>query len=173
MSVWDVLPDTGRQQWTLDPFVGVGPLRFGMSGNEASVALGGLRPADCRHDPRLGITWQVCRGAGLKLYFAADAGLCGVAADALRGPQVLAEGTALVARVPSEVERWVFDRADAREPFAEAFYMPGGEVGSLTLGVVLCVQRAGDRLLTRPVLLSADVLDDAYHRLPVETWRIS
>ncbi|MEV7526644.1 hypothetical protein [Streptomyces sp. NPDC091371] len=64
----------------------------------------------------------------------------------------------------------LFNRADMREPFTEAFYMPGGEAGSLTLGVVPCVQRAGDHLLTRPVLLSHDVLDDAYHRLPAEAW---
>lgn len=45
----------------------------------------------------------------------------------------MVEGTWLVARVHSELEQWLFDRAEAR-----------------TLGVVLCVQRAGDRLLTSP-----------------------
>ncbi|MFJ3638116.1 hypothetical protein [Streptomyces sp. NPDC090112] len=96
----------------------------------------------------------------------------GVAADALRGPQIVVDGTALVARVPSELERWLFDRADAREPFTELFFVPGGQAGSLTLGVVLCVQRAGDRLLTSPLCLTGDVLDDAYHRLPAEAWAI-
>lgn len=172
MSLWDVLPDSERQQWTLNPFVNVGPLQFGMSADEASAALGGLRATEYRNAPRLGIACHTHFEAGLKLYFAADKGLCGVAADALRGPQVLADGAALVARAPSELEQWLFDRADEREPFTEAFYMPGGEAGSLTLGVVLCVQRSGDHLLTRPVLLSADVLDDAYHRLPAEAWTI-
>jgi hypothetical protein len=44
MALWDVLPDDEREQWTLEPFVGVGPLRFGMSPDEASAALGGIKP---------------------------------------------------------------------------------------------------------------------------------
>ncbi|MFK0013262.1 hypothetical protein [Streptomyces sp. NPDC091027] len=172
MSMWDVLPDSERQRWVLDPFVAVGPLRFGMSADETSSALGGARGVEYQDVPRLGIARHTHFEAGLSLYFAAGEGLCGVAADALRGPQIVVDGTALVARVPSELERWLFDRADAREPFTESFSMPGGQAGSLTLGVVLCVQRAGDRLLTSPLFLTGDVLDDAYHRLPAEAWAI-
>jgi hypothetical protein len=109
---------------------------------------------------------------GLKLYFAADECLCGVSIDALRGPQVRADGAALVGRVASELEQWLFDRAESRDPFTELFYLPGREVGSLTLGLVLCVQRAGDELVTRPVFLPAAAMDDVYHRLPSEAWAV-
>lgn len=172
MSLWDVLPDSERQQWTFEPFVSVGPLRFGMSSGETSAALGGVRAGVRQHDAHWGIACHTYSEVGLKLYFAADERLYGVSIDALRGPQVLADGAALVGRVPSELEQWLFDRAESREPYTELFYMPGAEAGSLTLGVVLCVQRAGDRLVTRPVFLPADAMDDVYHRLPREAWAI-
>ncbi|THA47103.1 hypothetical protein [Streptomyces sp. A1136] len=172
MSLWDVLPDNERQQWVLDPFVSVGPLRFGMSSGETSVALGGIRADVRQHDPQWGTACHTYPDVGVKLYFAADECLCGVSVDALRGPQVLADGAAVVGQVPSELEQWLFERAESREPFTELFYMPRAEAGSLTLGVVLCVQRAADSLRTRPVFLPADVLDDPYHRLPSEAWAI-
>lgn len=170
MSLWDVLPDSERQQWTFDPFVSVGPLRFGMSSDEASAVLGGVRATIAQYDPRWNIGCHNYPRVGLKLYFAADESLCGVSVDALRGPQVLADETALVGKVPSELEQWLFDRAESRETRTELFYLPGAEAGSLTLGVVLCVQRAGDRLLTRPVFLPADAMDDAFHYLPGDAW---
>ncbi|MFE6907827.1 hypothetical protein [Streptomyces erythrochromogenes] len=126
MSLWGVRPDCERQQWILDPFVKRGPLRFGMSSDEASAALGGFGATACRDFPRLGTSSHTCAEAGLKLYFAADKGLCGVAADALCGPQLLADGVALVARAPSVLEQWLFDRADGREPFTEACYSREG-----------------------------------------------
>lgn len=43
MNTWDVLPDNERRQWVLDPFVSVGPLRFGMSRSEVSAELGGIQ----------------------------------------------------------------------------------------------------------------------------------
>jgi hypothetical protein len=33
------LPDEERRTWTLEPFVGVGPLRFGMSLDEVADAM--------------------------------------------------------------------------------------------------------------------------------------
>lgn len=90
--------------------------------------------------------------------------------DALRGPQAPADGEPLVGKVPSELEQWLFDRADSSETRTELFYLPGAEPGSLSLGVVLCVQRAGDRLLTRPAFLPADAMDDALCYLPGDAW---
>ncbi|UXY28822.1 hypothetical protein [Streptomyces sp. HUAS TT20] len=171
MSLWDVLSDNERQQWTFDPFVSVGPLRFGMTSDEASAALDGVPAAERRHCRPWDVDCHTYSEAGLKLYFAIE-GLCGVSIDARRGPQVRADETALVGQVPSKLEQWLFDRAESREPFTELFYLPGADPGSLTLGVALCVQRAGDHLLTRPVFLAADVMDDIYHRLPREAWAI-
>ncbi|MFE4696874.1 hypothetical protein ACFRIC_07240 [Streptomyces sp. NPDC056738] len=153
MDLWHVLADGERQQWIFDPFASVGPLRFGMTSDEASAVLGGVLPGTRQHYADWDVVCHTHSDVGLKVYFAAK-GLRGVSIDARRGPQVHADETALVGQVPSELERWLFDRADSREPFTELFYLPGAEPGSLTLGVAFCVQRAGDRLLTRPVFLN-------------------
>ena len=90
--------------------------------------------------------------------------------DALRGPQVFADGMATVGRVPSVLEQWMIDRAEAREPYTELSYMDAGVPGSNTLGVVIDVQRAGDHLLTRPVFIPTEAMDDLPHFLPPSAW---
>ncbi|MFE3520128.1 hypothetical protein ACFXOD_00780 [Streptomyces sp. NPDC059161] len=109
------------------------------------------------------------REFGLKLYYREER-LAGVVVDALRGPQVFAEGVALVGQVPSVLEQWMLDRAEVRKPYTELSYMDAGVPGSSSLGVVLDVQRAGDHLLTRPVFVPREVLDDLTHFLPREAW---
>ncbi len=37
--MWDVLPDSERPHWTLSPLKTVGPLRFGMTPDEASLVM--------------------------------------------------------------------------------------------------------------------------------------
>ncbi|MFF3990560.1 hypothetical protein ACFY0B_39110 [Streptomyces sp. NPDC001797] len=173
---WHVLADDERQRWTLDPFVRVGPLLFGMAPGEASVALSEATKEVQRHTRRrrANETAHVVvegeyREFGLKLYYREER-LVGIVVDALRGPQVLAEGVALVGRVPSVLEQWMLDRAEAREPCAELSYLAAGVPGSDSLGVVLDVQRAGDRLLTRPVFVPREALEDLSHFLPPEVW---
>jgi hypothetical protein len=174
MDMWDVLPDTERKQWTLDPFKTVGPLAFGMTPDEATSALGGIPWSMRSHDPHFRTARYHYFEEGLWLYYAPDGGLCGVSADARKGPQVFMDGRALVGQVPSVLEQWISDREESREWYSESelAIMPGGEVASLTLGVVFCVQRSGDRLLTRPVFLPADSMDDVFHQLPREAWAI-
>lgn len=46
---WHVLADGERQQWTLEPFVSVGPLVFGMGPGEASAALSDVTREAQRH----------------------------------------------------------------------------------------------------------------------------
>jgi hypothetical protein len=70
------------------------------------------------------------------------------------------------------VEQWIIERAEDREPYTELIYMGGGEPGSLTLGAMICMQRAGDVLLTRPVLVPEPALNDIFHWLPHEAWAI-
>ncbi|WP_420718709.1 DUF7221 family queuine tRNA-ribosyltransferase-like protein, partial [Streptomyces sp. NRRL S-813] len=65
MSLWDVLPDSERQQWTFDPFVSVGPLRFGMGSGETSAVLGGIRATVRHHDPHRNIACHSHPEAGL------------------------------------------------------------------------------------------------------------
>ncbi|MEU3337322.1 hypothetical protein [Streptomyces sp. NPDC006668] len=172
---WHVLADEERQQWTLDPFVSVGPLRFGMRPTETAEALSSATSEAQRHrlrranDGALVVEEGEYRDLGLTLYYR-DERLAGVVVDALRGPQVVVEGVALVGRVPSVLEQWMIDRAEAREPYSELSYMDAGVPGSESLGVVVDVQRAGDRLLTRPVFVPHEALDDLPHFLPREAW---
>ncbi|MER5775529.1 hypothetical protein ABT144_14790 [Streptomyces sp. NPDC002039] len=175
---WHVVPDEERQQWLLEPFVGVGPLRFGMSPGEVADAMSGRTAEVERHTRRREVdanVYTVVEGKypefGLHLYYR-DEQLAGIAVDALCGPQVSADGAALVGRVPSVLEKWMLDRAEARSPEDELSYMSAGVPGSESLGVVINVQREGDRLLTRPVFFPTEALDDLSHWLPRDTWEI-
>lgn len=175
-GVWDVLPDSGRRRWLLEPFEGVGPLRFGMRPEEVTAALGGIVRNPQRHTrvalspDRYGTVKGECWGLGLTFYYGREERLRGISVDALKGPQIYAEGVALVGRVPSDLEQWIVDRAGIREPFSELFYANLGQPGSRSLGVVIGVQRAGDRLLTRPVFLPAGAMDAPVSFLPSEAW---
>ncbi|CAL9310024.1 hypothetical protein SUDANB25_04616 [Streptomyces sp. SudanB25_2051] len=173
---WDMLPDNERQHWPLDPFVAVGPLRFGVSHNEVSRALSGVTMESQRptpHQPSLDVVSMVVEGNypefGLTLYYREER-LAAVVVDALRGPQVLADDMPLVGRVPSTLEQWMTDRAEARAPHDELGYMAAGVPGSESLGVVIDVQRAGDHLLTRPVFVPLEAMDDLPHWLPRKAW---
>ncbi|MFJ4782011.1 hypothetical protein [Streptomyces sp. NPDC088794] len=173
---WHVLADDERQQWTLDPFVSVGPLTFGMAPSEVSEVLGGVTGDPQRlllgrraNEVVDAVEEGEYREFGLKLYYQEER-LLGVVVDALRGPQVFVEGVALVGRVPSALEQWMLDRAEAHEPYSELTYMDAGVPGSASLGVVLDVQRAGDQLLTRPVFVPREALDDLPQFLPRDAW---
>ncbi|WP_344341851.1 hypothetical protein [Kitasatospora putterlickiae] len=160
----------------LEPFTAVGPLCFGMSADEVTQALRGVTE-DIEHRTWSGgrgnNTWRPsegrCRDFGLHLYYQ-DGRLSGVAVDALRGPQVTADGTALVGQVPSALEQWMGEHAEGLPD--ELSYMSAGVPCSSSLGVVINVQREGDRLLTRPVFYPAEALDDLPHWLPQKTWEI-
>jgi hypothetical protein len=49
-------------------------------------------------------------------------------------------------------------------------YMDLGVPGSESLGVVIDVQRSGDHLLTRPLFVPHEALDDLSHWLPPQAW---
>jgi len=171
MALWDILPDSEREQWTLKPFAAVGPLRFGMTPDEASAALGGIEPGSRWGDSPFN-TSIVSYNCGVTLYYRSGRSLRGVSVNPRQGPQVNADGEPTVGRVPSELEHWIIQRADSRPPRTELAYLPGAEPASVSLGLVACLQRNGDRLITRPVFLPADAMDDIYHQLPAEAWAI-
>jgi hypothetical protein len=178
IELWPVAPDKERWQWTLEPFAAAGPLHFGMRPAEVAEA---LRDATAEAEPHRHYhpaPWSLRDSEdgryldfGLRLYYWQER-LAAVVVDALCGPQVFADGAALVARVPSAVERWMLDRAAAHEPDGEVTYMGGGLACSESLGVVINVQRAGDHLLTRPMFLSAEALDGGSYFLPEDVWEI-
>ncbi|MEU7580134.1 hypothetical protein AB0B50_21355 [Streptomyces sp. NPDC041068] len=175
-DVWDALPDNERRRWSLEPYESVGPLCFGMRPGDVTESLGGItaNPQYCTRAAlapgRYGTVKGECWGLGLTFYYGLDERLRGISVDALRGPQVFADGMPLVGQVPSRVEQWMIERSESREPFTELLYVNLGEPVSRSLGVVSCVQRAGDRLLTRPVLLPGEAMDAPARFLPAEAW---
>ncbi|MFD6115169.1 hypothetical protein ACFWG0_34445 [Streptomyces yangpuensis] len=177
---WIMRPEGERPQWPLTPHQGVGPLRFDMTPDEVSAALREVTPdvqsyvvahlPDGRQVREIGRFQEF----GLTLFYSRDELLEGLVVDGLIGPQVLAEGVALTGQVPSEVERWIIDRAKTRFPEDEDEfgYLGIGVPSSWSLGLVANVQRFGDQLVTRPVLFAEHVLDDPQHILPRQAWAV-
>ncbi|GGS10066.1 hypothetical protein GCM10010252_56480 [Streptomyces aureoverticillatus] len=90
-GVWDVLPDSRRRSWLLEPFEGVGPLRFGMRPERVTTALGGIARNPQRHTraalspDRYGTVKGECWGLGLTFYYGLEERLRGI--YGLRRPQ--------------------------------------------------------------------------------------
>lgn len=166
---WDILPDDQRPVWLLDPFESVGPLRFDMAPGEVAEAMSQVTDEQQRYFSLPFFKEGRYRHFGLKLYYR-DERMVAVAVDALRGPQVLVEDVALVGRVPSALERWLTGRAETYEPCTELAYMDAGVPSSESLGLVIDVQRAGDHLLTRPLFVPREAMDDLPHWLPLQAW---
>ena len=161
MGIWDVKPDEERVQWSFSPLVGVGPLRFGMTAEDVAAALGAAP----------GVTGQgygCFTSAGVTAYYGRQC-LEGVAVDALKGPQVTMDGTALVAQVPSVMEGWLLDYTEARG--ADLRYTHAADPGSADLGLVLRVQRAGDVVLSRPLFLVREWVVNSWDCIPAEEWK--
>ena len=165
-----VLPDAERPHWTLDPFKAVGPLRFGMVRDEASSVIDELNTRHAEKNTYWRLDHKGYSRSGVKLYFTPDARLKGVSVEAIRGPQVLADGRPLVAQAPSAIDRWLAQRAESMGEDAEIAYLGTGDIVSRALGVAFCIQRAGDQLITRPVFMSDPEMDDVHHQLPGEAW---
>ena len=62
------------------------------------------------------------------------------------------DGVSLVARVPSEIEQWIFDQVDATG--WQLRYTHAADPELYELGLIVRVQRAGDVVLSRPVFLA-------------------
>ncbi|GCD99264.1 hypothetical protein [Embleya hyalina] len=99
-------------------------------------------------------------------------GLAAIAIDARMGPQVNLDGIPLVGRVPSLLEDTLFGHL-AAHGLQAAFSLEANPCAP-ELGVVMRVQRAGDRVLTRPVLVArewAPQCSDALEGpIPAEEW---
>lgn len=162
MGVWDVKSDKERLQWQLVPMVSVGPLYFGMTRAEVLAALGPDLPDATASRSGLAHSasapWHEC----VTTYYVDERLHC-VAIDALNGPQVTVDGVALVGRVPSELEDWLFETHRQTLRYSHA---ADPEVDEL--GMVLRAQRAGDVALTRPVFLRQ--LDVTWDTVPSDEW---
>ncbi|MEU8074643.1 hypothetical protein AB0B31_04280 [Catellatospora citrea] len=158
MTVGEVPADVERAQWTYTPGVGVGPLRFGMSHDEAAAVMDGFVGELALAPRAIEQTWQaefrfadrLGRDAAVTAWYAGNEGLFCVILDAQCGPQATLDGLRLVGRAPSEWEAEFFDYALPRGITPQ--YAPSGQPGADELGLIMRTQRVGDAVLTRPAL---------------------
>ncbi|GHD78654.1 hypothetical protein GCM10010317_098310 [Streptomyces mirabilis] len=180
--MWPVVDEADRARWDYTPFVSVGPLRFGMSHEQAAVAMeaqgfictvlqsetrhGALtRRADFRAAAAPG--WSTA----VTVYYRVPDLLTCVAVDALCGPQVRLDSLGLVGQVPSELTEQVFDYVTERG--MSPTLSVEGDAASDELGFMLRAQRAGDVLLSRAFFAKFEGWAYTVHDcVPTTEWRV-
>ncbi|MGW3581221.1 hypothetical protein ACWDM8_07830 [Streptomyces rubiginosohelvolus] len=167
---WRIAREEERAEWTFTPYVGVGPLHFGMTLEEIIGALGEEPAASScsHHGEDQHLDYADFSESGIRALFR-DGRLGCVAADALTGPQVRLDASPLTGCAPSHVEDWLVHRT--ARPGSLAYSVSGDPVFA-DLGLAIRPQRAGDAVLTRPLFLRHDWLD-LWHSLPGEEWNCS
>lgn len=165
---WRIARGEERAEWTFTPYVGIGPLHFGMTLEEITSALG-ERPTisscvDHGEDRRL--NFADFTASGIRAFFRGGCLGC-VAVNALTGPQVRLGAAPLTGCAPSQVEDWLVHRTTLRP--GSLMYSPAADPVFTDLGLAIRSQRAGDVVLTRPLFLLHDWLD-LWHSLPSEEW---
>ncbi|MFE7381414.1 hypothetical protein ACFU9F_13710 [Streptomyces zhihengii] len=167
---WRIAREEERAEWTFTPYVGVGPVHFGMTLEEITCGLGeGPAVSSYSHhceDQQL--NYADFTESGIRALFHNGRLGC-VAADALTGPQVRLDAAPLTGCAPSHVEDWLVHRTT--RPGSLAYSVAGDPVFA-DLGLAIRSQRAGDVVLTRPLFLLHDWLD-LWHALPSEEWNYS
>ncbi|MET9345398.1 hypothetical protein [Streptomyces termitum] len=167
---WRIAREEERAEWTFTPYVGVGPLHFGMTLEEITCVLGeGPAVSSCSHHGEdRHLDYADFTESGIRALFH-DGRLGCVAADALTGPQVRLDAAPLTGCAPSHVEDWLVHRATRPDSLA---YSVAGDPVFADLGLAIRSQRAGDLVLSRPLFLLHDWLD-LWHALPGEEWNRS
>ncbi|WP_037627798.1 hypothetical protein [Streptomyces aureus] len=167
---WRIAREEERAEWTFTPYVGVGPLHFGMTLEEITRVLG-EEPTVSSYAHRgedKQLVYADFTGSGIRALFH-DSRLGCVAADALTGPQVRLDAVPLTGCAPSHVENWLVHRTTRPDSLR---YSVAGDPVFADLGLAIRSQRAGDVVLTRPLFLLHDWLD-LWHALPREEWNRS
>lgn len=152
-----------RPRWALIPLESVGPLRFGMTMDEAAAVR--PEPHELR---RFQAEPYIPEVVGIELgsrpaepahyeYFDKSGHLFCVTADAIRGPLLTLDGMELTGGDPAELEQWLFDVS--RSMGGGLRYGPRANPGIDELGLVLRVQDTADGVLVRPVLVGRDWAD--------------
>ncbi|MFE5677796.1 hypothetical protein ACFQ8K_07850 [Streptomyces erythrochromogenes] len=164
---WRIAREDERAEWTFTPYVGVGPVHFGMTLEEIASALG-ERPAfssysDHGEDRQLDYADFAENGIRALLR---DGRLGCVAVNALTGPQVRLDAVPLTGCVPARVEDWLVHRTV--RPGSLRYSVAGDPVFA-DLGLAIRSQQAGDIALTRPLFLLHGWLD-LWHSLPSDEW---
>ncbi|MFE2296582.1 hypothetical protein ACFXAW_00115 [Streptomyces sp. NPDC059445] len=164
---WRIARGEERAEWTFTPFVGVGPLHFGMTLEEITDALD-EQPTVTSYSHvggRQQLVYADFAATAVRGLFRDDRLGC-VAVNALSGPQVRLDDVPLTGCVPSQLENWLLHRT-ARLSFSVA-----GDPICTDLGLAIRSQRAGDIMLTRPLFLMPEWCD-LWHSLPQEEWNFA
>ncbi|MEY9843071.1 hypothetical protein ABH940_000119 [Streptacidiphilus sp. BW17] len=177
-----IINETERAHWRYDPLVSVGPLRFGMSHEQASEAMevegficdaiqtglghGRLdRRAEFRRPEALG------GAAPVITYFLDEDTLAVVAVDGLCGPQVRLGELRLAGQLPSELTERVWDYVTERG--MDRTLSVEGEVSSEHLGFLVRAQEAGEVRLSRPIFVNCNGWAHTVHDcIPVPEWNV-
>lgn len=165
---WRIARQEERAEWTFTPYVGVGPLHFGMTPEEITHALseGPAVSSYFAHGDGQQLNYVDFAEIGIRALF--EEGRLGcVAVNALTGPQVRLEAAPLTGCAPSQVEDWLVHRTTLQS--GSLTYSPAADPVFVDLGLAIRSQRAGDIVLTRPLFLLHDWLD-LWHSLPSEEW---
>jgi hypothetical protein len=101
--------------------------------------------------------WAEFYETAVTVYYGESGKLSCVAIDALMGPQVVLDGIRLVGRVPSELSNEF--NAYVMAHGMTVYYSQQGDPGADEYGIALRVQRAGDVVLTRPVMVAKEWSD--------------
>ncbi|MFE7456438.1 hypothetical protein [Streptomyces sp. NPDC057554] len=169
-GLWRIAREEERAEWTFTPYVGVGPLHFGMTLEQTTRALGEepavSSPSHPGEDQQL--KYADFTENGIRALFHNGRLGC-VAADALTGPQARLDAAPLTGCAPSHVEDWLVHRTTRPDSLA---YSVAGDPVFADLGLAIRSQRADDIVLTRPLFLLHDWLD-LWHALPSEEWNCS
>lgn len=167
---WRIVKGEERAEWTFTPYIGVGPLHFGMTLEEITAALG-ERPtvtAFTHHGEQRQPNYADFTATGIRALFR-EGHLGCVAVNALSGPQVRLDGAPLTGCVPSQLEDWLIHRTTPQS--GSLAYSPAADPVFADLGLAIRSQRAGDVILTRPLFLLHDWLD-LWHSLPRDEWNL-
>ena len=182
-DVWVVLDEKQRLPWVFAPFERVGPLEFGMTHEQAEAAVDGilqtaLREGSSGNEVRADF-WLAQRpdagfsGPTVTVYYDRAIGLAGIAVNALRGPQVTLGGIGLVGQVPSRLEDQFTDYLKTHNKDLQ--YSQCADPCSAQLGLVLRAQRAGDLVVSRPVMVAETWADRCWDTtegcIPQQEWK--
>lgn len=164
-----------NQAWQFEPFVGVGPLRFGMTYDETVAALGGEKtsiaghvPGDAPHRTHDAMRLEAAESqSGVTLYYDADASrLHGVAVglrDSGRSEgwqPVEFDGLQLVGRPRELVENLLADRYAVSH---EMYYGPAGDFGFGRLGLGIRTVRSWPTgLVTRALFVARQITESCW-----------
>ncbi|MEK2493612.1 hypothetical protein WN990_29075 [Kitasatospora purpeofusca] len=164
---WRIAGGEERDEWTFTPYIGVGPLHFGMTLEEITAALGEEGSVSSCYAPgsdERHLDYADFRSTGVRALFRTDRLEC-VAVNALTGPQVRLDGVPLTGCVPSRTEEWLVHRTAP----GRLMYSPAADPVFPDLGLAIRSQHAGDVNVTRPLFLLHNWLD-LWHSLPSEEW---